>query len=157
MDPERSEMIRNGSDRSRTIRNRYEMDPVVWSYSIMINLSVFVIVIMIGNPSQMKIFQDRSGMAPDRSGMIRNGSDWSATVQNGWMDTKWILWYDHIQLWLIYQYSYLLLKGNPPQTKNFQDRVQDRSEIDPEWSGMVRNGPNRSTTVRNGYGMDSVI
>ena len=36
-----------GPDRSATVRNGYEMDPVVRSYSIMIDLSVFVLVIMI--------------------------------------------------------------------------------------------------------------
>ena len=63
--------------------------------------------------SRHKIFTipDRSGpvrTGPERSGTIRNGPEW---VRNGpkrsGMDKEWIPLCDHIQSWLIYQYSYL--------------------------------------------------
>ena len=68
---------------------------------------------MIGIPHQAKNFQDRSKIDPEWSGMgpewVQNGSETVRTdSQRSGMDIEWILSCDHIQLWLIYQYSYLL-------------------------------------------------
>ena len=52
----------------------------------MVDLSIFVLVIMIGSPPQAKIFQDPSKIDPawvrNGSGTVLNDPEWFGPVQN---------------------------------------------------------------------------
>ena len=55
--PEWSEMVRNGPERSGMIQNGYGMNPVVLSYSIMVDLLVFILVIIINYKELSPVFE----------------------------------------------------------------------------------------------------
>ena len=50
-------MVRNGPERSGMIQNGYGMNPVVLSYSIMVDLLVFILVIIINYKELSPVFE----------------------------------------------------------------------------------------------------